>query len=254
MRVTKKSVEEYAKTLSIDDAIEYIKKSGLNNDALINKYLRKKAAYEKEVLRYNTMCQFENKLFDEEKILMIAGVDEAGRGPLAGPVVAGAVILNRGEFIEGINDSKKLSEKKREELFDKIMSRAVAVGVGIVDHKCIDDINILMATKLAMKKALDNLKVKPQYALIDAVTLDNISLRHAAIVKGDEKSVSIAAASIIAKVTRDRLMIEMDGKYPQYGFAKHKGYGTKEHIDAIKKFGASPIHRMTFIQKFLSNI
>lgn len=249
-RVTKKSIEEHAKTLSIDDAIEYIKHSGLENDALYTKYMKKKAAYEKEIVRYKGMCQFENKLF-EEGLTLIAGIDEAGRGPLAGPVVAGAVILKKGEFIEGLNDSKKLSEKKREELYEEITDRAIAFGVGIVDEKCIDSVNILNATKIAMKKALDNMDVVPQYVLIDAVTLDNVNIRHAAIVKGDEKSVSISAGSILAKVSRDRMMIKMDELYPEYGFKKHKGYGTKEHIEAIKKYGPSPIHRMTFIKKFL---
>ena len=192
-------------------------------------------------------------MFAAEGLTLIAGVDEAGRGPLAGPVLAGAVILKRGDFIKGINDSKKLSEKRREELYDEITKRAVAYGVGVVDHKEIDSINILEATKMAMKNALDELMlaVRPEYVLIDAVTLDNIDLRHAAIVRGDEKSVSIAAASILAKVTRDRMMIAADEIYPEYGFARHKGYGTKEHIEAIKRYGPSPIHRITFIKKFL---
>lgn len=250
MRVTKKSVEEYVKTLDIDQAINYIKEKQkeINLDALLKKYTKKKQAYEKEVSRYKAMCGFENDLYDRG-FLNIAGVDEAGRGPLAGPVVAAAVILKNGEFIEGLNDSKKLSEKKREELFDEITKKAVAYGVGIVDEKCIDEINILNATKLAMMDAIN--KINPDYVLIDAVTLDNLKVEQKAIVKGDQKSVSIAAASIIAKITRDRIMVDMDRVYPKYGFLKHKGYGTKEHIDAIKEFGACAIHRNSFIGKFI---
>lgn len=250
MKLTKKSVEEYVKTLDVYDAIDYIeeKQKEINLDALLKKYIKKKQAYEKEVLRYKSMCEFENELYDRG-FTNIAGVDEAGRGPLAGPVVAAAVILKKDDFIEGINDSKKLSEKKREELFDDITKRAVAYGVGIVDWKCIDKINILRATKLAMMEAIN--KVSPDYVLIDAVNLEDLKVEQNAIVKGDARSVSIAAASIIAKVTRDRIMVDMDKIYPQYGFLKHKGYGTKEHIDAIKKFGACPIHRNTFIKKFI---
>lgn len=253
-RVTKKSIEEHAKTLDIYDAIEYIRQCGLENDAMYAKYVKKKNAYEKEVLRYKKMCEFEDKLFNEEGLTLIAGVDEVGRGPLAGPVVAGAVILRRDDFIKGINDSKKISPKRRKELSEEIKRRAVAYGIGEVDERCIDKVNILEATKIAMKEALEKLSVNiiPQYVLVDAVTLDNIELKHAAIVSGDEKSVSIAAASILAKVYRDELMIALDETYPEYGFARHKGYGTKEHIEAIKKYGASPIHRMTFIKKFLN--
>jgi len=252
MKMTKKSVEEYVKTLDIYDAIKYIEKKQeeINLDSLLKKYTKKKEAYEKEILRYNAMCEFENKLYSEG-YKSIAGVDEAGRGPLAGPVVAAAVILKKDEFIEGLNDSKKLSEKKREELYDTITKKAVAYGVGIVDEKCIDKINILNATKLAMHEALK--KINPDYVLIDAVKLEDLNVKQDAIIKGDAKSVSIAAASIIAKVTRDRIMSDMDKIYPNYGFIKHKGYGTKEHIDAIKKFGASKIHRNTFISKFLLN-
>lgn len=254
MKITKKSVKEYVETLKIDEAINYIQKiqdeNNMDLEALLTKYQKKKDAYDKEVLRYNNMCEFEKK-FGQEGYRLIAGVDEAGRGPLAGPVVAGAVILKEGEFIAGLNDSKKLSEKKREELFEEITKKAVAYGVGIVDEKCIDQVNILEATKIAMKKAIQSLAVVPEYILIDAVTLEDFPIRHAAIVKGDAKSVSIAAASIIAKVTRDRIITNLANQYPQYGFEKHKGYGTKEHIEAIKKYGACPIHRQTFIKKFV---
>ena len=249
MKLTKKGIEEYVKALDIYDAIKYIeeKQEKINLDSLLKKYIKKKEAYEKEVLRYKSMCEFENELYDRG-FINIAGVDEAGRGPLAGPVVAAAVILKKGDFIAGLNDSKKLSEKRREELFDEITKKAVAYGVGIVDEKCIDKINILRATKLAMMEAVG--KINPDYVLVDAVELEKLRVGQNAIIKGDAKSVSIAAASIIAKVTRDRIMVNLDKEYPQYGFLKHKGYGTKEHIDAIKKFGASPIHRKTFIGKF----
>ena len=181
----------------------------------------------------------------------VCGIDEAGRGPLAGPVVAGAVILPKDEKILYVNDSKKLSEKKREMLYDEIMDRALAVGVGIVGPERIDEINILQATYEAMRMAVAQLKVQPDILLNDAVTIPDLKVRQVPIVKGDAKSVSIAAASIIAKVTRDRLMREYDKLMPQYGFASHKGYGSREHIEALRKYGPSPIHRKTFIRKAL---
>lgn len=176
----------------------------------------------------------------------IAGVDEAGRGPLAGPVVASAVIFPQGILIEGVNDSKKLTEKKREKLFHSIHERALAVGVGIVGHDVIDKINILQASFLAMNKALMQLKIKPQQLLVDGNFFRHESFPVENIIKGDSLSHSIAAASIIAKVTRDALMVELHEQYPQYGFAQHKGYGTKAHIEAIRQFGYSPIHRRSF--------
>lgn len=181
---------------------------------------------------------------------LICGVDEAGRGPFAGPVVAGAVILSLDDperEILYLNDSKKLSEKKREMLFDEIMEKAVSVGVGIVEREVIDEINILQATYLAMQKAIAALDPQPDYILADAVSIPKIAILQEGIVKGDAKSVSIAAGSIIAKVTRDRIMYEYDKLYPEYGFASHKGYGTKAHIEAIKKYGMLPIHRRSFI-------
>ena len=181
---------------------------------------------------------------------LICGVDEAGRGPFAGPVVAGAVILSLDDperEILYLNDSKKLSEKKREMLFDEIMEKAVSVGVGIVEREVIDEINILQATFLAMQKAIAALDPQPDYILADAVSIPKIAILQEGIVKGDAKSVSIAAGSIIAKVTRDRIMYEYDKLYPEYGFASHKGYGTKAHIEAIKKYGMLPIHRRSFI-------
>ena len=181
----------------------------------------------------------------------ICGIDEAGRGPLAGPVVAGAVILPKDCRILYINDSKKLSEKRRNELFDIIKEEAVTYGIGIIDAARIDEINILQATYEAMHEAVNKLAVKPDILLNDAVTIPGIDVKQIPIIKGDAKSLSIAAASVLAKVTRDRIMEEYDKKYPEYGFAKHKGYGTKQHIQALEQFGASPIHRRTFITKFV---
>lgn len=182
----------------------------------------------------------------------ICGIDEAGRGPLAGPVVAGAVILPKDCEILYINDSKKLSAAKREELYEVIMEKAVAAAVGIVGPKRIDEINILQATYEAMRQAIGKLKCQPQLLLNDAVTIPGVSIKQVPIIKGDAKSISIAAASIIAKVTRDRMMVEYDRTYPQYGFASNKGYGAKAHIEAIKKFGPTPIHRRSFIGNFVS--
>ncbi|MBO7729466.1 MAG: ribonuclease HII [Lachnospiraceae bacterium] len=181
---------------------------------------------------------------------LICGVDEAGRGPFAGPVVAGAVILALDDperEILYLNDSKKLSEKRREALYEEVMEKAISVGVGIVEREVIDEINILQATFLAMQKAIAALDPQPDYILADAVTIPKIQIPQEGIVKGDAKSVSIAAGSIIAKVTRDRIMYEYDKLYPEYGFASHKGYGTKAHIEAIKEYGMLDIHRRSFI-------
>lgn len=182
----------------------------------------------------------------------ICGIDEAGRGPLAGPVYAAAVILPLGLEITGLNDSKKLSEKKREELFDVICEKAVDFSIGIADEKEIDEINILNATFLAMKRAVDGLKIKPDYALIDGNRYPRIGgITEETIVKGDGKSMSVAAASILAKVSRDRYMLEIAEKYPQYCFEKHKGYGTKLHYEMLEKYGISPVHRKSFLKKLL---
>jgi ribonuclease HII len=181
----------------------------------------------------------------------ICGIDEVGRGPLAGPVVAGAVILPKGCEILYINDSKKLSEKKREALYDEIMEKAVAAGIGMTSPARIDEINILQATYEAMRMAIEKLRVRPEVLLNDAVTIPKVDILQVPIIKGDEKSVSVAAASIIAKVTRDRLMAEYDRVIPGYDFASNKGYGTKAHIAGLRKLGASPIHRMTFIGKYV---
>ena len=190
------------------------------------------------------MKEFENELY-ESGIKYIAGIDEVGRGPLVGPVVTAAVILPKDYYDEKINDFKKLTEKKRELLYDVIMENAVSVGIGISSEDVIDDINILEATKKAMIEAVNNLSVKPEHLLIDAVKL-NVDIPQTSIIKGDAKSESIAAASIIAKVTRDRMMIELDKEHPEYDFKHNKGYGTKKHIDAIEKYGILKEHRKTF--------
>lgn len=190
------------------------------------------------------MKEFENELY-ESGIKYIAGIDEVGRGPLVGPVVTAAVILPRDFYDKRINDSKKLTEKKRELLYDVIMENAVSVGIGISSEDVIDDINILEATKKAMIEAVNNLSVKPEHLLIDAVKL-NVDIPQTSIIKGDAKSESIAAASIIAKVTRDRMMIELDREHPEYDFKHNKGYGTKKHIEAIEKYGILKEHRKTF--------
>ena len=181
---------------------------------------------EQELNRLKNMLEIEDKLYSEG-YNFVCGVDEAGRGPLCGPVVAAAVILPKDEYIEGVNDSKKLTEKKREKLYDDIMMKAVAASIGISDVDVIEKVNILNATKLAMKQAIEKLSIKPDYVLIDGNQMIDINIKAETVVSGDAKSESIAAASIIAKVTRDRMLIEFDKKYPEYGFAKHKGYGTK---------------------------
>lgn len=194
--------------------------------------------YEREYSNYSYIC----------------GIDEAGRGPLAGPVVAGAVILPKDCDILYINDSKKLSEKKREELYDVIMEKALAVGVGMASPQRIDEINILNATYEAMRQAIQNLKVSPDILLNDAVRIPQVDIPQVPIIKGDAKSISIGAASIIAKVTRDRMMKEYAGIYPEYGFEGHKGYGCASHIEAIKTHGPCPIHRRSFIKNFVTDI
>lgn len=206
---------------------------------------------EKEIERLNILKEEERKIY-ANKVEYICGIDEAGRGPLAGPVVVGAVILPKDSFIEGVNDSKKISEKKREKLYDIITEEAIAYSVGIVSQNTIDEINILNATKLGVKIALEELKFKPDMIMIDALKgMDTLGIPYMSIIKGDAKCYSISAASIIAKVTRDRLMRQWDELYPVYGFSKHKGYGTKEHIENIKKYGPCILHRKTFIKNFI---
>lgn len=203
--------------------------------------------YEKELARTEALWQYERKY---STFAHICGIDEVGRGPLAGPVVAGAVILPKDCDILYINDSKKLSEKKREELYQIIMEKAVAVGLGYTTPQRIDEINILQATYEAMREAIGQLGVTPDILLNDAVTIPQVDIRQVPIIKGDAKSISIGAASIVAKVTRDRLMMEYDKVYPEYGFAANKGYGAQTHIEALKKYGPCPIHRRTFITHF----
>lgn len=193
---------------------------------------------------------FEKELISEG-YGVVCGIDEAGRGPLAGPVCAAAVILPTDLEIEGLNDSKKLTEKKREALFDVVKEKALAYSIVMVDEKVIDEINILQATLLAMRRAVETLEIKPDAALIDGNQKPGLGIEERTVVKGDAKSMSIAAASILAKVSRDRFMLELDEKYPQYQFAKHKGYGTKLHYECIEQFGISPVHRLTFLKKIL---
>lgn len=203
---------------------------------------------EKEKYRMEVMQKYERMYENYE---YICGIDEVGRGPLAGPVLAGAVILPKDCDILYLNDSKQLTAKKREELYDIIIEKAVAVGIGWVSPERIDEINILQATYEAMREAVNKLAVKPDILLNDAVTIPGIGIKQVPIIKGDEKSASIAAASIIAKVTRDRWMVQYDQIMPEYGFASNKGYGAAAHIDAIRKYGPSPIHRRTFIKNFV---
>lgn len=203
---------------------------------------------EKEIARTKAMSIFEEEYKDYQ---YICGIDEVGRGPLAGPVVAGAVILPKDDMILYLNDSKKLSEKKREMLYDEIMNRAVATGIGMASPARIDEINILQATYEAMRMAIDNLKVRPDILLNDAVTIPQVDILQVPIIKGDAKSISIAAASIIAKVTRDRLMVEYDKVLPGYDFESNKGYGTKAHIAGLKELGPTPIHRRSFIHNYV---
>ena len=211
---------------------------------------RKVLTPEEEKQRVLEMYAIEREKRIEGKTL-IAGVDEAGRGPLAGPVYAAAVILPQDFIIEGLNDSKKLTEKRREELYDVIIQNAVAYSIFSVDEKRIDEINILNATYEAMNGAVNSLSVVPDYVLIDGNSIKGMEIEYETVVKGDAKSASIAAASILAKVARDRYITEIAATYPQYGFEKHKGYGTAAHTEAILKYGPSPIHRRTFLKKLL---
>lgn len=235
----------------IEELSDQIRKFETDERAGVIKLLesekKRLAAFHAEVERTYEMKAYERKY---ENCRYICGIDEVGRGPLAGPVVAAAVILPKDVDIYYLNDSKQLSEKKREMLYDEIMEKAVAVGVGFADEKLIDEINILQADYVAMRKAIAELSVVPDVLLNDAVIIPEVPIRQESIIKGDAKSVSIAAASIVAKVTRDRFMVEMDAKYPGYGFASNKGYGSKAHIAQIQTAGPCEIHRKTFIGKF----
>lgn len=216
--------------------------------SLISKYKKQEEKLEQEKRRIENMSIYERKYAD---FSYICGIDEVGRGPLAGPVVAGAVILPKDCDILYLNDSKQLSEKMRETLYDEIMEKAVATGIGIVSPARIDEINILQATYEAMRMAIGELCVCPDLLLNDAVTIPEVAIRQVPIIKGDAKSISIAAASIIAKVTRDRLMVQYEEVLPGYGFASNKGYGSAMHIQAIKELGPTPIHRQSFIKNFI---
>jgi len=217
--------------------------------AICNQYRSKIESHQKELNRMDVMKQFERKYSEYE---YICGIDEVGRGPFAGPVMACAIILPKDCDILYINDSKQLSTKKREELYDEIISKAVAFGVGSVPPNQIDEINILQATYEAMRKAIGNLTVRPDILLNDAVTIPKVNIKQIPIIKGDAKSISIAAASIVAKVTRDRIMVAYDKVFPGYDFASNKGYGSAQHIEAIKKLGLTPIHRRSFLKNILS--
>lgn len=249
--MTGKQIEDFIKAQGVESyglfVPQLIKDERAAVQKLGQKLQKKLVKYEDEKKRVARLWIYEMELA-KEGYRMIAGLDEAGRGPLAGPVVSAAVILPFDLFIEGINDSKKISEKKRDELFDIIYAHALAVGVGIVNHDVIDEINILRATEKAMGEAVKNLKIKPDFLLIDAVKVADINIRQQSIIKGDQKSISIAAASIIAKVTRDRIMNQYHEVYPQYGFASHKGYGTTEHYERIHRYGITPIHRRSFLK------
>jgi ribonuclease HII len=212
----------------------------------MRKISEEKLALERQ--RLEGMREFENKYSD---LGAVAGIDEAGRGPLAGPVVAAAVILPKDIFLPFLNDSKKVTEKRRDVLFDQIKQEAIAYGIGIASNALIDEINILQATYEAMREAISKLSKTPDILLVDAVHIPDINIKQVGIVKGDAKSVNIAAASILAKVTRDRLMLEYDKIYPEYGFASNKGYGTAKHIEALKAYGACDIHRRSFIGNFV---
>ncbi|HBN82462.1 MAG TPA: ribonuclease HII [Clostridiales bacterium] len=240
--------------MEIHDALEYIevqsKLYDLNLEPLKKKYLNLYEKYKLEKARLEEMSRYEKEGYAKGYV-RIGGIDEAGRGPLAGPVVAACVVLKKDDFIPGIKDSKKMTEKARESVYEAIMEYAADFGVGIVDHHTIDDINILNATKKAMIEAIGNLKSPPEYLLIDALEIPDYNIPQKSIVKGDNMSVSIAAASIVAKVTRDRIMCRYAEEYPCYGFESNKGYGTADHIEAIHKYGICPLHRKLFVRNFL---
>lgn len=247
-----KEIKELFQAACIDELPELIKEYETDERAGVQKILesaeKKLVAHEKELQRTELLKKFEKQYADYR---YICGIDEVGRGPLAGPVVAGAVILPKNCDILYINDSKQLSEKKREELYDIIMEKAVACAVGYATPERIDEINILQATYEAMREAIGKLSPTPDLLLNDAVTIPGVNIKQVPIIKGDAKSISIGAASIIAKVTRDRLMVEYDKVFPEYDFAGNKGYGSAAHIEALKKYGPTPIHRKSFIKNFV---
>lgn len=246
-------IKEEFKNLPLEQIMEHCcfyqedPRKGVQN--ILEAQKKRLAKYEQELERIEQLCFYEKKY---KNYSMICGIDEVGRGPLAGPVVAGAVILPKDSRILYVNDSKKLSPAKREELYDIIMNEAVAVGIGMASHERIDEINILQATYEAMRSAINNLGVSPDLLLNDAVTIPQVTIPQIPIIKGDAKSISIGCASIIAKVFRDRMMVEFDEIYPGYGFASNKGYGSKDHVEALKRKGPCPIHRKTFLKNLLS--
>ena len=253
MAISIGEIKQILNQSSFTDLPEVMKQYEADERAGVKNELKKAKArlqkYEQEKERTYALSEYERKYAD---YMHICGIDEVGRGPLAGPVVAGAVILPKDCDILYINDSKQLSEKKREELYDIIMEKAVAVSVGYASVERIDKINILQATYEAMRDAISKLPVSPDILLNDAVTIPQVAIPQIPIIKGDAKSISIGAASIIAKVTRDRLMVEYDSVFPEYGFASNKGYGSAAHIEAIKKNGPCPIHRRSFIDNFIN--
>lgn len=240
-------IKEYPMYINLfkKDTRKAIQKLGSQLDRQYNKYLQ-------EIKRIESMKAYEKKLY-HSGCQFVAGIDEVGRGPLAGPVVAAAVVLPKDYQVLGINDSKKIPEKKREALAEDIHKHARAIGIGIVDREIIDEINILNATKRAMREAIEQLSIEPDHILIDALTLDGIETKQTAIIKGDQKSISIAAASIIAKVTRDRMMCDYHEQYPYYDFISNKGYGTKNHYLGIERYGVSPLHRRSFLKDILKS-
>ncbi len=235
----------YERLPELFSAYEQDERSGVRQ--AVEQAKKRLNSYRKELERTENLKQYEKQY---AAYSYICGIDEVGRGPLAGPVVAGAVILPKNCDILYINDSKKLSEKKREELYDIIMEKAVSVGLGYSTPERIDEINILQATYEAMQEAVSKLSVTPDLLLNDAVTIPKLTMKQVPIIKGDAKSISIGAASIVAKVTRDRLMVQYDEVFPEYGFASNKGYGAQAHIEALKKYGPCPIHRKSFITHF----
>ncbi len=244
-----REILQAAKTRELPDFIRtYGQDERAGVASLVDLAQKRLSGYEKELERTKRMKAYEREY---ECLGLICGIDEVGRGPLAGPVVAGAVILPKDCDILYLNDSKQLSEKKREELFEVIMEKAVSTGLGFVTPQKIDEINILQATYEAMREAISGLTPQPDVLLNDAVTIPGVKIRQIPIIKGDAKSVSIAAASIIAKVTRDRLMVEYDQVFPEYGFASNKGYGAAAHIEALRKYGPTPIHRKSFIKNLI---
>lgn len=239
---------EITRISTVLDLYRFDKRIGVQK--LIQQYEKKLGKYQTELQRINNISIYEQQQYKKGDIY-IAGIDEVGRGPLAGPVLTSAVILPKDCIILGINDSKKLSSAKREELYIKIKEKALALSISIIDVETIDNINILQATIKAMQQSIEKLSIKPDTILVDALKIPNIKINQISIVRGDTKSITIGAASIIAKVTRDIMMNEFHKLYPEYGFDRNKGYGTQEHIEAIKKYGLCPIHRKSFVKNFL---